>query len=103
MVWTLELEGEAERPGAIVPWNGAEGVSVNPEGESRHRLARAKVGKEGKRESNKNGREGKWECTQEELAEVQSPKRKVIRVDSEETQNCARESLKLEPGGSIRN
>ena len=63
VVWTLELEGETERPGAIVPLNGAEGVSVNPEGESRHRLARAKMGKEGKRESNKNGREGKWKCT----------------------------------------
>ena len=42
-VWRLEPEGEAERPEATVPWKGAEGVSVNPEGESRHWQVRAKI------------------------------------------------------------
>ena len=31
----------------------------------------------------------------DEGAEIQSPKRKVIRVESEETQDCVRESLNL--------
>ena len=35
-VWRLETEGEAERPEVTVPRNGVGGVSVNPEGESRH-------------------------------------------------------------------
>ena len=38
----LEPEGEAESLEATVPWNGAEGVSVNPEGESRHGQVQAK-------------------------------------------------------------
>ena len=42
-VWTLEPEGEAESLEATVPWNGAEGVSVNPEGESRHGQVRANI------------------------------------------------------------
>ena len=38
-----EVEGEPERPEATVPWKGAGGVSVNPEGESRHGQVRAKI------------------------------------------------------------
>ena len=53
-VWRLEPEGEAERPEATVPGNGVEGVSVNPEGEGRHRQVR----EEGQKKSNTNGREG---------------------------------------------
>ena len=37
-VWRLEAEGEA-----TVPWNGVEGVSVNPEGERRHGQVQAKI------------------------------------------------------------
>ena len=35
-VWRVEPEGEAERPEATVPWNGVEGISMNPKGKSRH-------------------------------------------------------------------
>ena len=42
-VWRLEPEGEAERPEATIPWNGVEGVSLNPECESRHWQVRAKT------------------------------------------------------------
>ena len=52
-MWRLEPEGEAEKPEATGQWSGVTGVSVNPEGESWHGQARAKNGKEGKRESNK--------------------------------------------------
>ena len=40
-VLRLELEGEAEKPEVTVLWNEAEGVSVNPEGESRHERYRS--------------------------------------------------------------
>ena len=62
-VWRLEPEGEAEEPEATGLGSEVKGFSVNPEGESRHRHVRAKKSKEGKRESNKNGKEGKWEGT----------------------------------------
>ena len=52
-VWRLEPEGEAERPEATVLWNGVDGVSVNPEGESRHGQVRAKMAR--KEKSDKNG------------------------------------------------
>ena len=42
-VWSLELEGEAEKPEAIGLVSEVKGVSVNPEGESRHSHVRAKV------------------------------------------------------------
>ena len=39
----LEPEGEAEKPEAIGLGSEVKGVSVNPEGESRHRHVRAKM------------------------------------------------------------
>ena len=42
-MWRLELEGEAEKPEAIGLWSEVKGVSVNPEGESRHRHAQTKM------------------------------------------------------------
>ena len=70
-VWSRRVKrrsGEAKSLGSKV-----KGVSVNPEGESRHRHARAKT----------------------EGEEIQSRKRKVIRVESEETQDYVTESLNL--------
>ena len=40
--WRLEPEGETATPEVIVLWNEAEGVPVNPEGESHHERAHAK-------------------------------------------------------------
>ena len=52
-VWRLEPEGEAEKPEVTVLWNEAEGVSVNPEGESHHERTRAKMArKERKNQTN---------------------------------------------------
>ena len=42
-VWRLEPDGEAEKPKVTALWSGVKGVSVNPEGESRHGQARAKM------------------------------------------------------------
>ena len=92
-VWSLEPEGEADKPGAIGPGSEVRGVSVNPQGESRHRHARANmVRKENQtRMEGKVSRKAPWD----EGAEIQSPKRKVIWVESEQTQDYVRKSLNL--------
>ena len=54
-VWRLEPEGEAERPEATVPWNEAEGVPVNPEGEGRHDQVLAKVIRKERENPSTNG------------------------------------------------
>ena len=56
---------------------------MNPDGEGRHERVQAKSSR---RESEAPGEEG---------AEVKSPKRKVIRVESEETQDYVREAMDL--------
>ena len=92
-MWRLEPEGEAERPEATVPWNEVEGVSVNPEGDSRHGQVRATIARKERENQTKMEEkvDGKAPC--DEGAEIQSPKIKV--VDSEETQDYVRESLNL--------
>ena len=65
-----------------------------PEGENRHRHVTIENGKEGKRESNKNGREGKLRRhLGTRVRRFRVRKEKVIRVESEETQslNLSRE------------
>ena len=54
-VCRLEPEGEAEKPEVTVPWKEVKGVSVNSEGESRHRHVRAKMARK-ERENQKK----KW-------------------------------------------
>ena len=77
----LEPEGEAETPEVIVLWNEAEGVPANPDGASHHERAQA------------TSNSGEREAPGEEDEEIKSTKRKVIRVESEATQECVRESL----------
>ena len=75
------VEPEAERPEATVPWNGVEGVCVDPEGESRHGQVRAKLG-DGRhfvmrmRNQAKMKEQIDGKAPGEEGAEIQSPKRK---------------------------
>ena len=47
-VWRLESEGEAEKPEATAQWSGVKGVCVNPEGESCHGQAQAKMARKGR-------------------------------------------------------
>ena len=72
-------------------------VSVNLEGESRHRHARANMARKERENQtimeNKVNGKAPWD----EGAEVHSPKRKVIRVESEATQDFLRESVDLSP------
>ena len=71
-MWRVEPEDEAERPEAT-------------EGEGRYEPVRANI--IGERENQK--------APSEEGVETQSPKRKVIQVESEETQDYVRETLNL--------
>ena len=94
-MWRLGPEGEAERPEATFSWNDAEGFSVNPEGEGRHEQVRANITRKERENQAKTEEKVDGEAPCEECAEIQSPKRKVIRVESEETQDCVREALNL--------
>ena len=68
---------------------------MNPEGESCHRQARAKMARKERENQTKMGEKVEGMTPGDEIAEVQSPKRKVIRVESEEMQDFVRESLNL--------
>ena len=76
--WRLEPEVETETPETKVFWKGVEGVLGCPDGEGHHEQEQVKSSR---RQSEAPGEEGE---------EVKSPKRKVIRVESEETQDCER-------------
>ena len=78
--WRLEPEGERETLETEVFWNGVEGIPGYPYGEGHHKRVQVKSST---RESEAPGEEGE---------EVKSPKRKEIRVESEETQDYVRET-----------
>ena len=76
--WRLEPEGEAEVPKSIIVSDAVEGTFVDLVGKSRHEQVEAKLLRRGREML--NGGE-----------KIRSPKRKVIRVESEETQDYVRE------------
>ena len=85
-VWSLEPEGEAEKPETTGLGSEVEGFSANPEGEDRHRYARAKMARKEREYQTKMEQKANDKASQQECAEVQSPKRKNILVASEGTQ-----------------
>ena len=92
--WSVDLEGDTEKLEVEGLLPGTEGDPWILKGRRTHRPARAKTAKEGKRESKgaeheKQGKEMEvGEATPlEASAAVHSRKRKVIRVESEETQD----------------
>ena len=94
-VWRLEPEGEAEKPEAIGLESEVKGVSVNPEGESRHRHVRAKMARKERENQTRVDKKVNGKAPWDEGAELQGPQRNVIRVESEETQDHVIESLNL--------
>ena len=98
-MWRLEPEGQAEKPEAIGLWSEVKGDSVNLEGESRHRRVRAKMARKERENQTRMEKKVNGKAPWDEGAEVQSPKRKVIRVESEEH---VRESLNLSREGNRR-
>ena len=85
--WRLEPEGEAEVPGIIIVSDAAEGTFVKLDGESRREQVEAKLS----RREREREREKERKAPNEEGEEMKSPKRKVIRVESEETQEYEEE------------
>ena len=81
--WRLEPEGETETLKTKVLWNGVESVPGYPDGEGRHERVQVKSSRRGNEAPGEGGEE------------VKSPKRKVIRVESEETQDYVREANDL--------
>ena len=100
--WSVDLEGEMEKLEVVGLLSGAEGGSVDPVRKMGHWSARMESAKEGSEEpkgAEKEKQEKEMEVDeatpQEASAEVQSPKRKVTRVESEETQDYAWETLAI--------
>ena len=91
----MDLEGEMEKLEVIGPWFGTEGRSVDPKGKMGHRSARVKPAREESEKLKEAEVEVDGEVLQEESAEIQSPKRKVIWVESEETQDYVCETLAI--------
>ena len=85
----LKPEGGAEVPEIIFVSDAVEGAFVDLGGESRHEQVEAKLLRRGREMLN-------------EGEEIRSPKRKLIRVESEETQDCVREEKSMEFGGRGR-
>ena len=79
------------------------GVSVNPEGESRHRHARAKMARKEREKHTRMEKKVHGKASWDEGAEVQSSKRKVIWVESEETTGFCERIIEPERRGSRRN
>ena len=81
--WRLEPEGEAEVLEIIIVSDVVEGTPVDLDGESRHEHVEAKLSRRGREMLNVG-------------EEIRSPKRKVIQVESEETQDYVREGRSRE-------
>ena len=82
-----------EKLEVIGPWSATEGGFVDPKGKMGHRSARAKAAKEEREKLKEAEVEVEGEVPQEESAEIHSPKRKVIRVEREETHDYVCETL----------
>ena len=76
-------KGKRETLETKVVSNGVEGVHVNPNGEGHHEREQVKSSR---RESEAPGEEGE---------EIKSPKQKIFRVESEETQDYVREATDM--------
>ena len=105
--WSIDLEGEVEELEVGCPWTVTKGNSVDPEREMNDQSDGKKTAIEEEQNWGKL-KEGEMEVEMEveagvaqaESAEIESPKRKVIRVESEETQDFVFEmlSISLEEG-----
>ena len=83
---SVDLEGDMEKLEVVGPWSSTEGGSVDPKWKVGHRSARVKAAREESEKLKEAEMEVDGEVPQGESAAIQTPKRKVIRVESEETQ-----------------
>ena len=92
---SIDLEGDMEKLEVVGPWSGTEGGSVGPQRKIGHRSVRTKIAREESDKPKEAEMKVDGEVLQEESFEIQSPKRKVIRVEPEETQDHVRETLAI--------
>ena len=81
--WRLEPEGKAEVPEIIIVSDAVEGTPVDLEGKSLQEQVEATLSRRGREMLN-------------EGEEIRSLKRKVTRLESEETQDCVRKEKSTE-------
>ena len=100
--WSVDLEGEMEKLEVVGLLFRTDGGSLDPEGKMGHWSAWTKITKEESEEpkgAENEKREKEMEVDKATLheasVEVQSPNRKVIRVESAETQDYVRETLAI--------
>ena len=100
--WGIDLEGEMAKLEVVCPWSGTECGSVNPKGKIGHWSVRTRFANEESEEPNgaenekqKKEMEVDEAAPHEASAEIQSNKRKVIRVESQETQDHVPETLAI--------
>ena len=87
--WSMDLEGDVEKLEVEGPWSVTEGNSVEPKGEVGHMPDRTKVAREEKEKLKEDWMEVDVDASRGKSVETKSSKeRKVIRVESEETQDC---------------
>ena len=102
--WSTDLEGEVEELEVECPWTVSKGDSMDPEGELNHQSD----GKEAATEEEENLgklKDDEMEVEMEvnagvpqaESAEIKRQRRKVIRAESEETQDYVCEMLTIGP------
>ena len=85
--WSIDLEGEVEKIEERGPWSGIEGGSMDLKGEADHKSDRTKVARVEKDKLKEDEMEVDVDASQGESVETKSSKKKVVRVESEETQN----------------
>ena len=93
--WNVDLEGEIQKLEVVGLMSGTEGESVDPEGKMGHWSARIMRTKAESEEPKGAEMEVDGAVPQEARVEIQSPKRKVFRVESVETQYYVREDLAI--------
>ena len=93
---STDLDGEVEKLEVIGQWSGTDGGSLDPKGKMGHWSARIKSTEEGSEEVKgaENEKQGS-RTLREARFEIQSSKRKVKRVESQETQDHVRETLAI--------
>ena len=83
---SIDLEGEVEKLEVRGPWSVTDGDSVEPKGEVGHKSDRTMVAREEKEKLKEDEVEVDVDALQGESLVTKSSERKVIRVESEETQ-----------------
>ena len=91
---SIDLEGDMEKLEVVGPWSRTEGGSVDHQRKMGHRSVRTKIAREESDKPKEAEMKVHGECFKKRF-EIQSPKRKVIRVESEETQDHVRETLAI--------